>query len=349
MNPIDFFVSYYGANSWKDIILAWGGSADVYTLYEVNNPTPIYTGPGLSYSLSTTPNTRGDYRIEASGENINYQFTIMTYTTALPAPVGFGTSSVSSNEALMSWTPVNAVNGYEIADVTESYQIVATITNGETSWTAENLEPSTRYSYAVRSIYGENQSKWSSPSTFFTNAPTTVTPGVYEFSPENIYVWTTGKAGSTDPQWLPSSSHWYAGDGSTWGVNTGTNTTYFFYGSPNQFGNLAGGTVTKFEIYLDRNGPGGDPGIVLSRWNLHRYSDKPSAEPSELVGSTDNGQFARGQKGWIELPTAWGEQLVAGTYASGVAWGGTPERFQSSLNTNYEISPRTGNVRITVS
>lgn len=348
MNPIDYFVSYYGADSWKDVTITWGGSASTYTLYEVNNATPLYTGAGLSYTVATSPSTRGDYRLEASSGGINYQYSIMTYTTALPAPIGFGTSSIGINQALLTWTTVNAVNGYEIADVTESYEVVATIAGGGTTWNATSLNPSTRYSFAVRSVYGDHRSKWSSPVTFFTNAPATVTPGVYEFSAANIYVWTSGKAGSSDPQWLPASSHWYAGDGTTWGVNTGTNTTYFFYGSPNQFGSISGGTVTKLEIYLDRNGPGGDPGIVLSRWNLHRYANKPGAEPTELIGSTDIGQFARGQAGWIELPTAWGEQLVAGTYASGVAWGGTPERFQSALNTDYAVSPRTGNLKITV-
>lgn len=348
MNPIDYFVSYYGASSWKDVVLSWGGTAGNYTLYELGNATPLYSGTNTTYNVTTSPNTRGDYRLQATQDGIDYQLSVMTFTTALPAPVGFGAASVSSNSAVLNWNAVAGVSNYEVADVTEAYAVVQTLTTGATTWTPAGLDAATRYSYAVRSVYGDHKSKWSAPATFFTDAPTVVEPGTYEITPTSIYVWTTGRAGTTDPEWLPSSSHWFSGDGTTWGVNTGTNTTYFFFGSPNQFTSLAGGTVTKVEVYLDRNGPGGDPGLVLSRWNLHRYTDKPSAEPSDPTASVDTGQFARGQNGWIELPTAWGEQLIAGTYASGISWGGTPERFQAALNTDYAISPRTGNLRITV-
>lgn len=348
MNPLEYFISYYGTSSWKDITLAWGGTGTSWQLFEVNNPTAIYTGADFSFNITSSPNTRGDYRIETTVGGVLYTATIMTYTTVLPTPGALAASSVTSSSATLTWSAIAGVDGYDVADVAESYEVVEEgLVAATLSMTG--LTPSTRYSRAVRSVYETNASSWSSPVTFFTNASTVVTPGVYDFSPTTIYTWARGRAGSTNPEWLAAASNWGAGDGISWGDNRGVLSTYFFYGSPNQFIEYSAGSCTRIQIYLDRNGPTGDPGVVLSRWALHSYYEKPGSQPATPTAETDVGYFSRGGYGWVDLPTEWGQQLIEGDYAYGILWGGTPERYQTSLYADIEISPRTGNLKITVS
>jgi len=347
MNPLDYFISYYGNSPWKDIVLAWGGTGTNWKLYQVNNPTPLYQGANYTYPITSTPNTRGDYRLETTVGGTTYSQTIMTYTSSLPAPIGLAAGSITSTTASLSWTAVTGATAYEIADVAQSYKVLDTLS--PTTQSLTGLTPSTRYSRAVRTVYGDIRSPWSAPVTFFTSASTSVTPGTYNFGPSNIYTWSAGKAGSTDPTWLSSTSDWYAGEGSAWGDNRGVMTTYFFFGSPNPFVALSGGTVTRFQVYLDRNGPTGDPGVVLSQWGLHNYTDKPGSQPLAPTATTDVGQFARNAYGWVDLPTSMGQTLITGTYACGLAWGGTPERYQSSLYADITVSPRVGDLKITVS
>lgn len=346
MNPLDYFISYYGDIPWKDIVLAWGGTGTTWNLYEVNNPTPIYSGSAYTYPVTLSPASRGDYRLETTVDGTLYTQTILTYTSVLPAPVGLASSSITDTTATLTWTAVTGATAYEIADVSQSYAVLDTVT--PTTFSMTGLTPSTRYSRAVRTVYNDERSPWSAPVTFFTNPSTSVTGGTYVFMPDSIYTWAAGKAGSTDPQWLSSTSDWYAGEGSSWGDNRGTMTTYFFYGSPNPFIAYSGSTCTRFQVYIDRNGPTGDPGLVLSRWGLHNYTEKPIAEPLAPAATTDVGQFSRGAYGWVDLPVAMGQQLIDGTYACGIAWGGTPERYQSSLYADLSVSPRMGDLRITV-
>lgn len=342
MASIDYFVSYYGPSSWRDIVLSWGGDSTSFSLYADGSPTALYTGAGTTFTYQSTPNTRTDFvLVGADGA----EMTLITFTTVLPTPVKLTASLVTDTGALLSWGTVSGVDSYEIADVSDSYGLVDATALSQLS--VEGLTASSRYSLAIRCNHGTDYSAWSQPVTFFTKRQTGAQTGAFTFKAASVYVWAAGMAGSTDPQWLPLASNWYSGNGANWGDVNGTLTTYFFYGPTNPFTLLSESTVTKAEVYLDRDSPVGDPGLVLSRWGLHRYLSKPSAEPSGATASADAGTFARGQYGWVELPVAWGQTIVSDPMVNGLCWGGVPERFQAALNTSYDVNPRTGDLRIT--
>lgn len=344
--PIKYLLAYYGINSWTDLILRWNGSGTDWKLFEVGSADPIYEGSGREFRFEGTPASRYDFRIETTVDGKAYDKAIMSYTTALPAPIGLAAATVGDTGATLKWTPQTGVTSYEIADVTDSY---ATVYAGpDPTLTLKGLTPSTRYSYAVRSKLGDETSRWSAPVTFFTNQPDSIAPGAYMFSPLAIYTWAAGRPGSTDPQWLPSQSDWFHGDGFEWNDNNGVQTTYFFFGSPNPFGALRGAVVSKCEVYLSRFTAGGDPGPVLSRLALHMYASKPDGEPTPTQSQVDAGTLSRGEAAWVEVPTEWADQLIIGAFANGVAWGGVPERYEMSKNTPYGPAVRIGDIRITV-
>ena len=344
--PIKYLLAYYGKNSWTDLILRWNGAGTTWTLYQVGVDTPLYSGPGREFAFTGSPNSRYDFRIETTVDGKAYDKTILTYTTALSAPSNLQTVDISDTAVSLKWDAQDQVTTYDIADVSNSYKVIATVNTNTATLTG--LAPSSRQSYAVRSHFQDQVSRWSAPLTFFTLPPDNITPGVYTFSSTTAYVWAAGRPGSTDPGWLPSQSDWYHGDGFEWNDNNGVQTTYFFFGSPNPFNNLRGAVVTKCEVFLQRFSAGGDPGPVLSRLNLHNYPNKPDAEPSAPSASVDAGTLARGESAWVEVPTEWAKQLIIGAFALGVSWGGVPDRYQLAKNTPPGSGTRIGDVRITV-
>lgn len=345
-SPIKYLLAYYGKDSWTDLILRWNGAGTTWTLYLVGQSEPLYTGPERQFFYAGEPGTGYNFRVETTIDGTLYSKTIITYTTALPAPINLRTTSIGDTACTLSWDPQNKVTKYDVCDVTNSYKVITTVTDPTVTLTG--LEPSSRQSYAVRSYYLNDVSRWSSPVTFFTLPPDNIQPGEYVFSANTVYVWREGRPGSTDPGWLPNQSDWYHGDGFEWNDNDGVKTTYFFFGSPNPFGRLSGAVVTRCEVYIDRYTAGGDPGPVLNRLGLHTYQNKPDGEPIPPRATVDAGTLSRGEGAWIEVPTSWAEQLIIGAYAVGVTWGGTPERYELAKNTPYGTSPRTGDVRITV-
>lgn len=343
--PIKYLLAYYGTNSWTDLILRWNGSGTAWRLYKVGESTPLYEGTEREYQFAGAPSTRYDFRVETIVGGKPYDKSIMTYTTALPAPTGLTLVNVGDTGATLSWNKQSGVDTYEVCDVTNSYKVIHS--GPETTLTIGSLTPSSRYSYAVRSKLPAETSRWSAPVTFFTLPPDSITPGVYEFSPTSIYTYAAGRPGSTDPRWLPAQSDWYHGDGYEWSDNNGVQTTFFFFDSPNPFNALKGAVVSKCEVYLSRYTAGGDPGPVLSRLALHTYANKPDGEPTTR-SQIDAGTLSRGEGAWVEVPNEWANQLIIGAFATGVAWGGVPERYQMAKNTPYGTSPRIGDIRITV-
>lgn len=343
---IKYLLAYYGPNSWTDLILRWNGSGTYWRLFKLGDSDPLYEGDAREYAFKGEPSTRYDFRIETTVDGKVYDRTIMTYTTALPAPTGLTLVSAGDTGATIKWNPQSGVSAYEVCDVTNSYKVIHS--GPETQFTVSGLEPSTRYSYAIRSKLPSETSRWSAPVTFFTLPPDSITPGVYGFSPLAIYTYAAGRPGSTDPHWLPAQSDWYHGDGYEWNDNNGVQTTFFFFGNPNPFNILKGAVVSKCEVYLSRFTAGGDPGPVLSRMALHTYANKPDGEPITTGSYVDAGTLSRGEGAWVEVPTEWADQLIIGAFANGVAWGGVPERYEMSKNLPYGTSPRIGDVRITV-
>jgi len=347
--PIDYVVAYYGTSAWKDLVIRWNGTGKNWTLYQIGVDTPLYQGTEQQFLFTGEPSVQYNFKVVTTVDSKEYDYSVLTYTTALPAPIGLATAEIKSTTARLFWRETPGVDYYEVCDVRDSYKLIGFTTDSKTTtFDISGLEPSTLYSYAVRSSFKDRKSKWSNATTFFTLTPEHATQGVYSFSPVSTYTWRAGRIGSTDPSWAPAQSDWYHGDGLVWGDLNGVQTTYFFFGSANPFNRLAGATITKCEIYLSRGSFGGDPGAVLSRVGLHTYGEKPDGEPIPSGSSLDVGTLSRGEAAWFEVPTAWAEQLIIGAYASGWLWGGCQERFAATRNVDASVDPRIGMIRITV-
>lgn len=344
MAAIDFFASAYGTSPWLNLNLYWMGTADSFALYEVGSATPLVTGTGTSYAFTGNPDTRYDFRLEATVGAVVTSAVITAFTRPLPAPINLASSLVADDTATLAWTAVAGATGYDVADVTDSYTVIASPTSP--TYNLTGLTPSSRCSYAVRTKKSAVLSRWSDPVSFTTLAPAAVVAGAYEYTPDAIHTWYAGRAPIT-ADWLPTADDWYHGDGLAWGDANGSQTTFFFYTTAD-FAALATGTVTAFKVYLERSTNGGDPGLVLSRWWLHDHASKPVSNP--IVGSSyDSGSLGRGQSGWLDLPLSWADSLIDGS-ASGIAWGGVAERFQVARNVAIVPgTPRTGDLKITVS
>ena len=344
--PIKYFLAYYGKDSWKDLILRWNGAGTNWTVTLEGVEQPIYSGTDRQITFTGAPNTAYVFTLTTTVSGSTYTKEILTYTTVLPAPVALELQSVSDTAASLAWSAQDGVQSYDVADVTDSFTVVKTVNAPPVVLTG--LEPSTRCSFAVRSHLGENVSRWSSALTFFTKAPDNITPGEYVFDPSSAYVYANGRPGSTDPGWQPTQDNWYHGDGFEWSDSRGVLTTFFFFGTQNPFNRLSGAVVSRCEVFVNRFSAGGDPGPVLARLGLHRYSVKPDGEPLPLVATVDAGVFDRGDAQWVDVPVEWANQLIIGAFASGVAWGGVPERYMVSQRVDAGVTPRTGSVRITV-
>jgi len=62
----------------------------------------------------------------------------------------------------------------------------------------------------------------------------------------------------------------------------------------------------------------------------------------------DSGEFARGQSGWVDLPTEWASVLLVNSTHKGIAWGGVDARYQVAPNASNVDGTVTGTLRITV-
>lgn len=344
--PIDYMVAYYGEIAWKDIVVRWNGTGKQWRLFLVGQADPLYVGDQQQYIFTGEPSNRYEFRVETTVDGTLYDFSVLTFTTSLPAPINLRASEISDTAAVLTWAKSDGVDKYEIADVTNSYTVIDTTTSP--SYTLTRLKPYTRQSYAARSVYKDDRSKWSTPITFFTQQSDNIEPGTYEFTPAATYTWRAGRPGSTNPSWAPAQSNWYHGDGFVWGDNNGVQTTYFFFGANNPFHRLYGAVVTKCEVFLSRYTTGGEPGPVLSKLGLHAHKEKPDGEPTPGPASIDAGELNRGDGVWIEVPTEWAKQLIIGAYATGWYWGNCFERFQMAQNVDNSVNPRIGMVRITV-
>jgi len=348
-DPIDYVTAYYGDPAWNVLEIIWDGTGATFDLIDESDESTLYSGALKAFTFTADPGTRHSFRVETTVAMVDYTMRTRATLKTLLAPINVRVGTVTEDEVTVDWDAVAGVDGYEIADVTDGYTIVATIGSGATiTHTFTGLDASTRHSYAVRSEFNGQYSRWSAPATAFTLAPTSVVAGVYTYQPLTVFTWQAGRAGSTSPEWEAATEDWFHGDGFVWGDDNGVQTTYFFFGAVNPFNDLDGGTPTKLEVYLERAQAGGDPAVVLSRWGLHGYATKPVGEPAAVVDTSDAGSFARGDTGWVELPLGWAAELISGV-SLGICWGGVAERYQKATNRPYGADPRTGDVRVTVS
>ena len=346
VNPIDYFTAVYGVPPWTTIDLSWDGTATNFTLFEAGSTVSLVTGPFKTYEYVGQPDTRYDFRLETETVTGARAFSLTAYTASLPAPSGRAVSATTATSVSLTWQSVAGATRYEVADISADYAVIATPTT--TTATITGLSPRTRYSYAVRTVLGSVRSAWSSPITVTTSPTGAVTAGVYTYAPTAVAVWRAGRSGSSTPSWRPTASDYFHGDGWVWGDTSGQQTTYFFYGSPNPFVEIVGGSITKFEVNIGRASTGGDPGPVLSHWRLHPYASKPAGEPTPNDSEYDAGLLTRGQSAWVELPTAWGQSLIVNSTHKGLAWGAIADRYQVATNPVSPTPPTAGTIRFTV-
>lgn len=343
--PIDYITAVYGTPPWTTLEIAWDGTNTEYTLFRVGTDISLVNGEYKSYTFVGQPDTRYDFILRANTLLGSRSVTLAAYTAPLPPPSGLAVASSTSSTASLTWQAVEGAT-YEVADVADAYSVIASVTG--TTHTISGLTANTRNSYSVRSVLGTARSRWASPVTLTTASSSTVQAGIYTFLPASAATWTTGRPGSSNPGWRPTTDDRFHGDGWVWGDASGIQSTYLFYGSPNPFLPILGGTISKVEVYLDRSNDQGDPGEVLSHWFLHGYSSKPTGEPTPNDSVYDIGLLPRGGSGWVELPVEWGYSLVTNGAHKGLGWGGVPSRFQVST---YQADPpdnRLGALRITV-
>lgn len=346
VNPIDYFTAVYGVPPWTAINLTWDGTATNYTLFEAGSEVSLINGAFKSFEYIGVPDTRYDFRLETETITGTRAVALTAYTASLPPPSGRDVDTVTSTSVTLSWQAVTGATAYEVADVRNDYAIVATPTT--TTVTINGLTPASRQSFAIRTVINAVRSPWSRPITVTTSPTGTVTSGVYSFAPTATAVWRSGRAGSSSPSWRPTADDYYHGDGWVWGDPSGTQTTYFFYGSPNPFVSIINGGITKLEVYTARSSSGGAPSTVLSHWQLHPHASKPAGEPSLNDSEYDAGLLARGETAWVELPVAWAASLIANGSHKGLAWGATPDRYQVASNTGTAHPPVLGTLRFTV-
>ncbi len=344
MAAINGFTARPGAVPWLEVIPMWAGDATEFRLY-VNNVL-VYTGLDLEFSVTMIPGARYDLRLEGDLTGDTSTAVLVAWAKELPAPSGLAASAITDTEAHLAWNAVSGATLYEICDVANSYTFLDD--TAALFYDFTGLAEGTRKSYAVRTVIGSVRSRWSAPVTFTTLPQATVTAGAYDFGASSIGCWMAGVDGVTTPAWRAATDNWFHGEGTVWGDNAGVQSTWFFFGAINPFDALAGGTVTKVEVYLTRADYGGDPAAVLSRLALHDYTTQPGGAPVNNGTEYDIGELSRGEVGWFEVPTAWGDALIAGT-AAGIAWGGTSERYQIARYVDDSANPRMGDVRITVS
>lgn len=343
-NPIDYVTAVYGNPPWTTLNLTWDGTNTDFTLYRVGVSASLITGSYMSYTFVGEPDSRYDFLVETSTPQGNRTMTIAAYTAPLPPPTGLTALNTTSTTIQLSWQAVSGAT-YEVADVGEAYEIVTT--GSATSALVTGLSPSTRHSYAVRSVLGTSRSRWSNPVTVTTQPSSIAASGVYTYNPVSVAVWKAGRVGSSDPAWRPASDDYYHGDGWTWGDTSGVQSTYLFYGSPNPFIALAGAGITRFEIFVERTSAAGDPGQILSHWFLHSYGTKPSGEPVPNSSVYDAGLFPRGGSGWVDLPVSWAYSIITNGLHKGIGWGNTTQRYQVAPYRETQPAVRLGTLRIT--
>jgi len=345
-NPIDYFAASTGTPPWTTLQLIWDGTESQYTLFQAGNPVSLNVGPETSYTFTGQPDSRYDFRLETSTLLGLRAQTLTAYTAALPAPSGLQVLAADSTSITLTWQAVIGATGYEVASAADAYQVISSGTSTEV--TIGDLSANTRYSFAVRTVLDDTKSKWTRPVAQFTSVTPNVTAGIYEFVPASAAVWQSGIPELSEPEWQPTANDYRHGNGWVWGSSLGRETTYFFYGAPNPFLSLVGATPTRLQVYLERTADSGSPSVTLSRWALHGYATKPSGEPTLSETVYDSGEFARGQSGWVDLPTEWASVLLVNSTHKGIAWGGVDARYQVAPNASNVDGTVTGTLRITV-
>ena len=320
----------------------------VYDIYRVGTATPINTQEFNYAIVDVTPATTTQFYVVKRG-NPNQTSNTVSYTSsAVPVPANFKVSGISDKQATATWTAVSGATSYQIRNGTSA----AFWTGTGTSRTTTGLVADTNYTWSIRAAAGSSYSGWSTGIAFKT-LPVQVAPGVRTYNYSSYSSWQNGTVTSTSawngPKWRPKSDGAFAGNDAVVGGTRGDQCTFFFY-SAQGWSALKGGTVTKLRIYMYRQtGWGSDTDTMddLIFWATTltgTLAGKP-VKGTHYVGGGKYGDLNKGTGAWINLPVAWGQGLVNGTY-KGIACGfsgNSHMRFQ-----DYTSTYPTGRIEITI-
>jgi len=156
-----------------------------------------------------------------------------------------------------------------------------------------------------------------------------------------------GTSSVANPYVVPAaaSGSWRSADG--WAYLGGTvaqgaySTAYgyykgcWFYGD-GAFDALAGRTVTRVALTVERESAGGVAGAQMHTAALHAHGTQPGGEPTFVSEGRDIGSLAWGAAAEFDLATVWGQALVDGA-AHGVGL-----LRMASGNGNYSLCQPAG-------
>lgn len=314
------------------------------TVYTASTATGSYVvagqTPGSSISVTATATWPSGSKTSAP---------VMHTLAVMPAPTGVGVSDITATSMVVDWDSVAGATDYQVCNQATG-GVLQTTTN--LTWTRTGLTAGTQVKMYVKARF--STTVVSVPSATVTATTIATFPaGAYTFKAGSCDTWQTSP---TDWRGTSSDELWH-GNGYPWS-SRGVNTAYFFNYRNNAgttiqsfFGGGAPVKVTRVEVYVKRNSSShGINSAQLCRFYQHQHASKPTI-PYTTGSAHNNGTLARGEGKWIDLPVAWGTNLVSGS-TKGIAWGGT---LQDVNGARYMIGPTIsalstmGQVRITCS
>ena len=170
------------AVSESEIDLSWGASSGASTYSILRNGSPLVSGlTSTTYNdTHLTANTTYSYNVVATDAAGNTASSATVQATTLPAPVppsaptNVVATANSATQVGLSWTAATAgtaaISSYAIS---RGGSVVATIPATSTSYTDNNLSPSTTYTYAVTAT---DASGLSSPASSVATVTTPTAP-----------------------------------------------------------------------------------------------------------------------------------------------------------------------------
>ncbi|MET3689817.1 phage minor structural protein [Priestia megaterium] len=141
----------------------------------------------------------------------------------------------------------------------------------------------------------------------FPSAPKTEDPP----APDKTYTWSGVNSQSWRDTygWRSDNKYVYQGEWSGGGNHRGL----WFFNSADIRAKLAGKTIKRVRIYIERLSKGGSSAAQKPTFWLHSYDTPPSGTPLFAASYTSSTSFAWGDSGkWVTLPNNYGTDLASG-------------------------------------
>lgn len=318
VTPIDHVSFRIGwtATDATQVALKVGG----VTVYTATTPTGSWVVGGQTPTSTVSVSATATWAGGTTKDSATVQHTLAN----IPAPTGVGTGNWTSTTVDVSWAAVSGAADYQVCNADSGTVLTTT---SQLTWTRTSLAPGTTYRMYVRARF--NTSIVSVPSSTVTATTTASFPaGSYTFT-----------ATACDTKAANFASTWMVANGDDdvrhgyFSSNRGIQTAFFFgYKNASNvdlatfFSGGAPVNIHRVEVYVKRESDSHGSSVAQrNRFYRHQHVSKP-ALPSSAVTTGDpfeNGTLLRGEAKWVDLPLAWGTDLVSGA-VKGLCWGGTP-------------------------